>query len=300
MMSKTDLRRASVFHAIASAGGVAAAARHLGKSAPAIHHDLKRFETDAGCALFERVGRSLQLNAAGRLLYETIGRALRDIELARAQLAQLDPSVHPLRIGAVSGFGRYVLAPRLFAGMPSARRIELRFAEHDLLLDALRHNRIDLAITFRRVAATPIHSTAVAVENIALAAAITCDEGIENHLADAVFVTYDEHEYVFGPWFESVRGMQPASLKRGDHVTELEEALEAVACGRGVTIVPEDILRHPHWRERIRVIHPQGRAVRNTLYMLTLGAPSTDAELVAHLLGSCQASETKGPEGMLV
>lgn len=284
MISRTDLRRASVFHAIARAGGVAAAARRLGKSAPAIHHDLKRFEADAGCALFDRVGRTLQLNAAGRLLYETIGRALRDIELAQAQLAQDDPSLHPLRIGAVSGFGRYVLAPRLFAGMPPARRVELRFAEHDLLLDGLRRNRIDLAITFRRVAATPIHCTAVSVENIVLAAAVSCEDGIEDRLADAVFVTYDEHEYVFGPWFESVMGVQPAGLKRGDHVTELEEALESVACGRGITIVPEDILQRPRWRERIHVIRPQGRPVHNTLYMLSLGAPSADAELVARLL----------------
>jgi DNA-binding transcriptional LysR family regulator len=75
-------------------------------------------------------------------------------------------------------------------------------------------------------------------------------------------------------------------MKRGDHVTELEEALEAVACGRGITIVPEDILRHPHWRERIRVIHPNSKAVRNTLYMLSLGTPSADVELVARLLRS--------------
>jgi len=285
MMSKTDFRRAAVFHAIARAGGVAAAARDLGKSAPAIHHDLKRFEADAGCALFDRVGRSLQLNAAGRLLYETIGRALHDIELAHAQLAQDDPALHPLRIGAVSGFGRYVLAPRLFAGMPAARRIELRFAEHEVLIDALRQNRIDLAITFRPVTATPIHSTSVSVENIVLAAA-TSNDAIEGNFADAIFVTYDEHEYVFGPWFESIMGMQPAALRRGDHVTELEEALEAVACGRGVTIVPENILQHLHWRDRIRVIRPNNKAVRNTLYMLSVGAPSTDAAIVARLLRS--------------
>ena len=284
MISKADLRRAGMFHAIAAEGGVAAAARRLGKSAPAIHHDLKRFEADAGCALFDRVGRRLQLNAAGRLLYETIGRALRDIELAHVQLAQKDPSIHPLRIGAVSGFGRYVLAPRLFAGMPRGRRIELYFAEHDLLLDALLHNRIDLAITFRRVAATPIQATAVFDENIVLAAPADSDDGIGDRLADEVFVTYDEHEYVFGPWFESVQGAQPARLRRGDHVTELEEALEAVACGRGLTIVPEDILQRPHWRNRIRVLRPHGRAARNTLYLLSLGGSSTDAELVARLL----------------
>jgi len=284
MIAGAELRRAAVFHVIASEGGIAAAARRLGKSAPAVHHDLKRFEADSGYPLFERVGRGLKLTAAGRLLHETIGRALHDIEQAHAQLAQDDPSIQPLRIGAVSGFGRYVLAPLLFAGLPRQRRVQLRFAEHDALLDALSHDRVDLAVTFRRVVATPIRSTEIAAEDIVLAVPDSAPDSIGDDLSASTFVTYDEHEYVFGPWFEAVCGAQPARFRRGDHATELEEALEAVACGRGITIVPGDILEHGHWHGRVRALRPRGRAARNTLHLLSIGPTSPDVELVAGLL----------------
>jgi len=293
MIAGAELRRAAVFHAVASEGGIAAAARRLGKSAPAVHHDLKRFEADTGHALFERAGRGLKLTAAGRLLHATIGRALHDIEQAHAQLAQEDPSLQPLRIGAVSGFGRYVLAPRLFAGLPPQRRVQLRFAEHDALLDALLHDRIDLAVTFRGVVATPIRSTPVAVEDIVLAVPQAAPDSVGDDIEAGTFVTYDEHEYVFGPWFEAVHGAQPARLRRGDHATELEEALEAVACGRGITIVPADILRRPHWRGRVRALRPGGHAAHNALHLLSIGTASPDIELVAGLLRTGQP----GPPG---
>jgi DNA-binding transcriptional LysR family regulator len=290
MIVPAELRRAAVFHAIASEGGISAAARRLGKSAPAVHHDLKRFEADAGHPLFERAGRGLKLTAAGRLLHETIGRALHDLEQAHAQLAQDDPSLQPLRVGAVSGFGRYVLAPRLFAGVPRQRRIQLRFAEHDALLDALLHDRIDLAVTFRGVVATPIRSTAIAAEDIVLAVPEDAPDSLGDDVGAGTFVTYDEHEYVFGPWFEAVCGAQPARLRRGDHATELEEALEAVACGRGITIVPGDILDHGHWRGRVRALRPRGRAARNTLHLLSIGSGSPDIEFVAGLLRTRRAA----------
>lgn len=293
MIQKTELRRAAVFHAIASEGGIAAAARRLGKSAPAVHHDLKRFEADTGHALFERVGRGLQLTPAGRLLHESIGRALQDIDLARAQLAQNDPSISALRIGAVSGYGRYVLAPRLFAATQAGRRIQLQFGEHDRIVESLLARRLDLGVTFRQVVSTPIQCSAVAHEEIVLVVAAALPAATTWEALDAVpYVTYDEYEYVFGLWFDTVVGRQPPSLKRGDHVTELEEAMESVASGRGISIVPRDILDHSQWRGRVRELRPGGRAARNTLYLLSIGAATPDVEFMAGLLSAKGAPAT--------
>ena len=57
-MNGNMLRRAVVFHAVGLSGGITAAGERIGKSPPAVHADLRRFEREVGVALTERVGRS--------------------------------------------------------------------------------------------------------------------------------------------------------------------------------------------------------------------------------------------------
>ena len=57
-------------------------------------------------------------------------------------------------------------------------------------------------------------------------------------LAEADYVTYDESDYVFATWFTQVLGEKPARLRSVAHFEELEEVLDWVAAGRGLSIVP--------------------------------------------------------------
>jgi DNA-binding transcriptional LysR family regulator len=98
MMEGADLRRAAVFHAVARAGGISAAARAIGRSPPAVHAELRRFERDVGVVLMERSGRALRLTPPGRKFYETIGRALAEIEEVRAHLSTAHLADLPLRL----------------------------------------------------------------------------------------------------------------------------------------------------------------------------------------------------------
>jgi DNA-binding transcriptional LysR family regulator len=239
MFEGADLRRAAVFHAVARAGGIAAAARAIGKSAPAVHADLRRFERDVGVTLMERSGRALRLTPQGRVLHDTIGRALDEIGRVRAYLNRDDGFVVPFRIGAVTGFGRYRLGPRMFAEMATARPILFRTGSHEELLAALLAGEIDLAVTYRAVMSVPVESVEVATEQLVLVGAGGGAMAIEA-IELLHFVTYDEHDYVFGHWFDQVFGRQPAALIRHDHCTELEEALASVRAGRGATIAPLD------------------------------------------------------------
>ena len=241
MMIGTDLRRAAVFHAVAVTGGITAAARSLGKSPPAVHADLRRFERDVGVALVERVGRALRLTPKGRALFETIGAALGAIDQTRSNIAAEDPSAQPLRLGAVTGFGRYRLIPRLLPALPATRPLRLRTGSHDDLLALLLADQIDFAITYRAVVAAPIESLVVAQEELVLVAREADDHIVTAAQTGALpFVTYDEYEYVFARWLAEVHGRQPTSLRRHDHFDELEEALASVAAGRGATIAPAD------------------------------------------------------------
>lgn len=238
-MDSNTLRRAGVFHAVGLAGGITAAGERLGKSPPAVHADLRRFERDIGMPLTERVGRGLRLTPQGQRIFSAVSRSLADLESACASTLELAVDAMPLRLGVVTGFGRYRLMPRLLTRLDQDVQLILRTDSHDVLLAALKGNDIDLALTYRPVIAAPFQMLSVASEKIGLVGAT--DETLEAAKQGRLrFVTYDEYDYVFGRWFTDAAGGQPPLLQRHDHVTELEEALAIVKAGRGVTIAPLD------------------------------------------------------------
>lgn len=284
-MKNLNLRRATTFHAVAREGGVAAAARALNKSPSAVHHDIAQFQKEVGATLLERAGRRLTLTPEGRVLFETIGRAIDDIARVRSRIAAGAEAAAPLRVACVSGFGRYRLAPRLLAAAGPHRPVELIFGAHETVLAALVSGRADYGVTYREVWATPVRSQRIAEEELALIASKTASlpKGFEA-LEHAPFISYDEYEYVFARWFDAAFARQPAPLRILDHMSEMEEAIESCAAGRGVTIVPADAQKTGPWRDRTRIIRRGGKRCVNALYLLGVGAAldRADAALIVN------------------
>jgi DNA-binding transcriptional LysR family regulator len=241
-MNKLDLRRAAAFHAVVRAGGINAAARMEGRSPPSVHADLRRFEEHIGVPLMERIGRRLRPTPEGLALFGSIDRALTEIGYVAGQVRHGTPALLPLRIACVTGFGRYRLAPALFAAADATQQIILRTGSHEDVIGWLASGASDFGITYKSVVATPIESTAFAEEELWLVgqppAEITLDS-----MTSMPCVTYDEYEYVFARWFDDAFGAQPPRLTHRDRCNELEEALTSVRAGRGFTIAPEDACR---------------------------------------------------------
>ncbi|NYZ14384.1 LysR family transcriptional regulator [Azospirillum sp. RWY-5-1] len=78
------------FHAMVSAGGIAAAAKALNVTPGAIRHQLRQLEQEVGQSLFVRSKRDLTLTAAGTKLFESVGRAFADIASVCRDLSATD------------------------------------------------------------------------------------------------------------------------------------------------------------------------------------------------------------------
>ena len=63
-----NLRHLSVFHGVAKAGSVNAAARLLHTSQPAVSRELRTLEERLGAPLFDRLPRGMRLTEAGQVL----------------------------------------------------------------------------------------------------------------------------------------------------------------------------------------------------------------------------------------
>jgi DNA-binding transcriptional LysR family regulator len=93
-----DSRRLQHFVAVVDHGGFTAAAKATYVSQPALSLAVKELEADLGTLLFDRIGRRVQLTAAGHALLGPARQVLRDIETGRAAVT------------AVSGLESGVLA----------------------------------------------------------------------------------------------------------------------------------------------------------------------------------------------
>ena len=138
-----DVRRMRVLRQVSHDGTVAAAARSLHMTGPAISQHLHALEREAGAKLLERDGRTLRLTAAARTLVAHTETILAQLELAQADLdASEGRHGGELRLAAFPTAVTALLAPAL-RGRPRVRVDEL---EPDEALPRLRAGDFDLVI----------------------------------------------------------------------------------------------------------------------------------------------------------
>jgi LysR family transcriptional regulator, carnitine catabolism transcriptional activator len=93
-----DSRRLEYFVAVVDHGGFTAASRAIFVSQPALSLAVKELEAEVATPLFSRVGRRVQLTAAGSALLGPARQVLRDLETGRAAVA----AVAGLEAGSLS------------------------------------------------------------------------------------------------------------------------------------------------------------------------------------------------------
>lgn len=145
MTLKLSLRELEVFVAVAGHGTVTEAASKVALTQSAASQALQMLQQGLGVALFDRVGRRLQLNEHGRLLLPR-ARAM----LASAQEMQNlvnDEAIH-LRLGASTTIANYLLPARLAAFRQRYRqsRVQLQVGNTQAIVDAVATFQVDMGL----------------------------------------------------------------------------------------------------------------------------------------------------------
>lgn len=143
---RITLKQLEVFIAVAQSGNVTRAAESLNITQSATSMSLSDFETQLGRKLFDRVGKRLQLNDAGRLLLPKALDAIARIREIEAMAASDAPLIGQLRIGASLTIGNYML-PGLIGSFMRAHagaHVTLDVANTRHVIQALEHFQIDI------------------------------------------------------------------------------------------------------------------------------------------------------------
>ncbi|SDH13218.1 LysR family transcriptional regulator [Microbacterium pygmaeum] len=149
--SDFDALTVRVVKAIGDQGSITAAAALLGYSQPAVSQHIKRLEQRLGVAVVERVGRSVRLTEAGRILARHAPAVTTALDAAAGELAEL----RGLRAGRVRLVGfpsaSPTVVPRLLADLARHHpgvTITYVEAEPPEAVEAVRGDRADIALTF--------------------------------------------------------------------------------------------------------------------------------------------------------
>ncbi|MDE0545615.1 LysR family transcriptional regulator [Microbacterium sp. C7(2022)] len=146
-----DAASLRIVKAIADGGSITAAAVALGYSQPAISQHVKRLEERIGLPVVERVGRTVRVTEAGRVLARHASAVTTAMDAAAGELAEL----RGLRSGRVRLVGfpsaSPTIVPRLLSDL--ARRhsgviVTYLEAEPPEAVAAVREDRADIALTF--------------------------------------------------------------------------------------------------------------------------------------------------------
>jgi DNA-binding transcriptional LysR family regulator len=134
-MSRTGLVELNAVAAVASHRSFRAAAAELGMSPSALSHSIATLEQRLGVRLFNRTTRSVSLSAAGGQFLARVRPALREIEEAIEEAAELrDTPSGLLRLNTSDGAAR-VLMPTLLELVRRHPEIRLDLVTDDSLVD---------------------------------------------------------------------------------------------------------------------------------------------------------------------
>lgn len=150
-MIKPTLRQLDILDAVARCGSFSRASAELHLTQPAVSMQIKQLESTLGLPLFEHIGKSIHLTAAGKETLETcraIGRELTNLEHTLASLQGLKGGTLTVSVVSTASYFTAKLIALFRQAHPDVR-ISLNAVNRETLLRQLAENSIDLALMGR-------------------------------------------------------------------------------------------------------------------------------------------------------
>jgi len=162
-----------VFYAVARYRSFSRAAEALHTSQPNVSRHIRQLERELGTELFRRLGRSIALTDAGRIVYDRAERIFAQVTEMRRALAELEGLERGyLRLGASSTPGLYLL-PQVVAAFQRCHpglKISLHLGNSRGVVEQVLADRVDLGFVGGYVESAGLQVQPFATDEVALVA----------------------------------------------------------------------------------------------------------------------------------
>jgi len=264
------IRELKTFLAIARCGSFAAAGQRIGLTQSAVSAQMSNLERALGLRLFDRTGRSANLNAAG-LRALPLAEQIIDTFSLMSQSDSLGDYRGELRIGAIATVQTGLLPPVLLRLLQQAPGVVPKLVPGVSLnlLAQVDAGEIDLAVMIRPPFTLPkeLHAELIKREPFVLIAPLEVagDDPLQL-IVEQPFVRYDRSSFG-GRQVSQFLRRHHLDVRPGLELDELDAIVKMVACGLGVALVPEAGL----WLERassVRVLRLGGATFYRELVLI--------------------------------
>src|SRR5579885_1333430 len=147
------------------------AAESLYVSQPTLSTHIQQLEEELGEPLFDRVGRNVQLTAAGQLFLKYGQSALESLDVAKEKITALKDLVSgTVRVGALLTFG-YEILPKWIGSFHASHpqlRIDIQTGPSDQIESEILSGGIDLGLAFVPPVSDDIHGEVLLVDRVYL------------------------------------------------------------------------------------------------------------------------------------
>lgn len=274
-----DLDSLRLLEAVARLGTVTAAAAELHVSQPALSRSLARLERELGHPLFDRPGRRLVLNAAGRVALGYAETIVREVGAMRLAVDDVVRRSATLRVGTVAPAPLWRLTALTVERFPGRLLTSSSLTEREVESGVL-DGSLDLGIALRPHTLPTVASARLMVENLSV-----CLPG-DHPLASRPYVGADELDGETFLLFEDIgfwRGVCDEVFPSSQFVVQQDRAVfEQLAAASGLPYFVTDAPSLAVVDSRRAVVPIRDTAAHATFYLLCReGARSEAAEVFA-------------------
>ena len=225
------------------------AAARLGISQPSLSSAIHHLETElGGIRLFEKVGRNIRLTEEGRYYQEKVDAALKELNTASMTLRESKVSAPVvIRMGVVSGTVSGTVSREIAKYISQNERIRFRLTESSAedLMDLVRQEKLDMAIVDTTNRDRTLHFRKLCRRNFAVALPVGHPLAADGAILPQQLAR--EPQIVFNYDLENSFGQWASGISSDEHivctVNTAQAALDLVAAGVGICVVPDDCLQ---------------------------------------------------------
>ena len=221
------------------------AAARLGISQPSLSSAIHHLETElGGVRLFEKTGRNVRLTEEGRYFREKVDFALQELQTASMTLRDskvIAPVI--IRLGVISGTLGGIVAREVasYARQNDRIRFYIQESSAEDLMDLVRQEKLDMAIVDSTNRDRSLHFRKLGQQSLYVALPSESPLASYDELHPAQIAS--EPQIAFNNSIENSFDQWASGEVAGPHivctVNTAQSALDLVAAGVGMTLIPE-------------------------------------------------------------
>lgn len=278
------------FEAVSRLGSVSRAAEELCVSQGAVSQHLRNLEDHLDRELFIRTPNSFKLSDEGETYAAVVQRSLGDIAVASQEVARTKTR-RSLTISASPGFAQKLLMPNLEAFYQSYPDVPVAIDKTNKVAN-FKNDGIDAAIRycasddgFENLDSVLLyHPQIYAVASPAYIAEHGSLESLAqpgtHHLVDGIY-KFKQGAALHINWQDVVSGNQIDPETRYESFPELDQAFNAALQGRGIALVPHDMIDEEINSGKIEYANPESIPARYKCYFVSPADARPNGDLIA-------------------